>query len=278
MNFFGRASLGVILSIFEECGLTDLVTLREVCSDFKEALDSNQSVWANVRAKMLNMPPPPLDSHGTRREEHAWAVHVLTSTGYLRSPTCEKLLRVHVRDLEVVNYTTWKAALPTIDHELGLISSCDPNRVPRGFQFFPDDCILCPACHTDSEAARQYAVSLTSFAERREWFKKNTIQVRSIYVHYRDEHKDLVAHHGIDIIPAINCYARCAICQHLSMPANEHPWSGSIYTFRDLRVHYERCHGVLNPGPVDHPLNSIEIESRSENEGRFCYGLRPRVL
>ena len=26
--------------------------------------------------------------------------------GYLRSPTCEKLLRVHVRDLEVVNYTS----------------------------------------------------------------------------------------------------------------------------------------------------------------------------
>ncbi|KAL1757044.1 hypothetical protein FB107DRAFT_273406 [Schizophyllum commune] len=292
-KFFGRASLGVTLLIFEECGLMDLVVLREVCIDFKEALDSNQSVWANVRVRMLNMPSPPIDLHGTRGEEHAWAVHILTGTtavrqdidpewsasyiksykryrgynvwaikghicadnpeqvikrrrmsricqGYLRSPTCEKLLRVHVRDLKVVNTTIWKAALPTIHRELGLISSCDPNRVPRGFHFDPDDRILCPACHADSEAARQRAISLPSLAERREWFKKNTIQVRSVYVHYRAEHKDLVARHGLDINPAIDCYALCAICQQLPAPANEHPWHGSIYTVRDLRDHYER--------------------------------------
>ena len=58
----------------------DLVMLREVCRYFLLVLDSNPSVWANVRAKMLNMPPPPLDSRGVRRTEQAWIAHVLTGT------------------------------------------------------------------------------------------------------------------------------------------------------------------------------------------------------
>ena len=37
-------------------------------------------------------------------------------------------------------------------------------------------------------------------------------------------------------------------------------------------------HGIVNPGPVSHPLNSIEVESRGEDEGRFCLDLRPHVL
>ncbi|KAL1658684.1 hypothetical protein GGG16DRAFT_106556 [Schizophyllum commune] len=290
----------------------------------------SRGIWANVRAKTLNMPPPPLDSRGVRRTEQAWIAHVLTGTQqtdtqqdielkwnasyimkykhnrgdnlrtveghlrsdnpgrdigkqqlrrmfqeYVRSPTCDELLRVHERDLKIVNYTTWTAALPVIRHELGLISSCDPYRVPRGFQFYPNDRILCPACHADPEAARQHAISLP-FPMSREWFKNNTVQVMSIYRHYRAQHKDLLARHGIRAIPKMDCYACCAVCRQL--PVEQRPQHGLLYTIRGLRDHYQEFHGVANPGLVDHPLNSIEIENSMEIKGCARSELRPRVF
>ncbi|KAL1672815.1 hypothetical protein EV122DRAFT_283608 [Schizophyllum commune] len=176
---------------------------------------------------------------------------------YMRSPTCLALVLAHRRDLKPLNASAWKAALPWIHRDLALLATCDPARVPYGFPYYENDRVLCPACHPDPAAARVHADDLPNWSMKREWFDNNVVIVDVLYEHYFEKHNMLLTTGGLNVIPRLDIYTRCAAC--LRRPWQGRPRSSEVLTYSGMVNHNRRFHGVVNPGLRDRWYSSIEI-------------------
>ncbi|KAI5891478.1 uncharacterized protein SCHCODRAFT_01190416 [Schizophyllum commune H4-8] len=107
---------------------------------------------------------------------------------YMRTPACIALLRIFNHSLEIITDAAWNDALPAIHRELGLISSCDPAKIPPDYQCDDYDRILCPACHPRPLGTRWRVTQLATTSKKHKWFEENTILVHKLYEHYETKY------------------------------------------------------------------------------------------
>ncbi|KAI5822468.1 hypothetical protein K523DRAFT_422024 [Schizophyllum commune Tattone D] len=175
---------------------------------------------------------------------------------YMRSPSLQRALRVHRRDLRIMTSATWRDLLPTIQKEVGLIASCDMSRVPAGFRYAPDDRVVCPECHPRPDALFPYIHAISGARKRRAWFTEHTVCVVDLARHYWDAHP----HIDVYAVPEVELYTRCLICD--SQPYES---TSSIcklrtaFTESGLNVHNRGFHGVVNPAPEGPWFASLEL-------------------
>ncbi|KAL1671724.1 hypothetical protein EV122DRAFT_226036, partial [Schizophyllum commune] len=107
---------------------------------------------------------------------------------HLRTPSCLALLRAFNHSLEVIPDAAWNNALPAMRRELGLISSCDPAKLPPSYLCDNYDRILCPTCHPRPLATRWRVTQLKTNTAKYRWFAENTIRVHEIHKHYKTKY------------------------------------------------------------------------------------------
>ncbi|KAL1751199.1 hypothetical protein FB107DRAFT_251624 [Schizophyllum commune] len=164
---------------------------------------------------------------------------------YIRSPTLERVMKVHRRDLRVMTSATWHALLPTIRREIGLIASCDVSKVPAGFRYYTNDRIVCPLCHPKPEELHKTIDELTGKKQKRRWFHQHTVAVDDLLCHYVSVHR----HIRSPKIPEIELYTRCSTCEARPYRPGNKVRLRTMFTAAGLLVHNRKNHGVVNPAP-----------------------------
>ncbi|KAI5891504.1 uncharacterized protein SCHCODRAFT_02702268 [Schizophyllum commune H4-8] len=155
---------------------------------------------------------------------------------YMRMPACIVLFDAFRRDLEVIDYTSWTLALPTILQQANLVGAGDITELPEGYMVAESDMVVCPACAAESgESAKStdtkpQAVKRADKARPWRW-EGSRIPVKGLYDHYVAKHVDLAP----PTIP--NLFIGCELC----------PLKSQTYSGPGIIAHMRRVHGVVNP-------------------------------
>ncbi|KAL1757042.1 hypothetical protein FB107DRAFT_273404 [Schizophyllum commune] len=177
---------------------------------------------------------------------------------YMRSPSLQRALKAHRRDLRIMTSATWRDLLPTIQKEVGLIASCDMSKVPAGFRYNPRDRVVCPECHLQPDALFPHIHAISSDTKRRIWFDKNTVCVQDLARHYYEAHP----HVEYDAIPRVELYTRCSFCDSRPYESTSNICKlRNVFTEFGLVVHNRHMHGVVNPAPEGRWFATFESAS-----------------